>query len=95
VIFRRILCLLVLICICAAFVSLFPVGAGPFSLVYGPQTAFRAYRASLQLMQSVTAIVIFATACLLTPFDSDDSRTYAEHKLALADRSSSNIPLRR
>ncbi len=50
-------CLLVLIFIALASMCLVPVGHGPSSAVYGPATAFRAYRASLELRRAVVAIV--------------------------------------
>jgi hypothetical protein len=40
-----------------------PIGHGPFSTVYGPATAFRAYRAALQLQFAFAAILL-----LVLPF---------------------------
>jgi hypothetical protein len=55
---RKIVCLLVLIFVPLASLCLVPFGHGPSSVIYGPNTAFRAYRASLQLRYAVAATVI-------------------------------------
>lgn len=81
----RLLCLLVLVCIAVASLCLVPVGHGPFSVVYGPKTAFRAYRASLQVMQAVAAIVIVGMAQLLAWFDSIASKLDPTPEFTVAD----------
>jgi len=58
VISRKALCLLVLIFVLLVSFCLVPFGHGPSSIVYGPKTTFRAYRASLQLMCAVAATVV-------------------------------------
>jgi len=65
VILRRAVCLLLLMFI--LFVCFCPVlfGHGPSPVVYGPRTALRAYRASLQLKQVVAATVVISMGSVL------------------------------
>jgi hypothetical protein len=74
-----VVCLLVLIFIPIASLGLVPFGHGPSSVVDGPRTAFRAYRASLELKCAVEAtVVVSLMACVFVSshprysyFDSD------------------------
>jgi len=65
---RRAITLLLLVCIALASLCLVPAGHGPYSVVYGPRAPLRAYRASLQLMQAVVAIVIVSMAVPILRF---------------------------
>jgi hypothetical protein len=58
VISRKVLCLLVLIFVLLVSFCLVPFGHGPSSIVYGPKTTFRAYRASLHLMCALAATAV-------------------------------------
>jgi hypothetical protein len=62
---RKAICLLVLIFIPLASLGLVPFGHGPSSVVDGPRTAFRAYRASLELKFAVTSAVAIAAAFVI------------------------------
>jgi hypothetical protein len=62
---RKAVCLLVLVFIPIASLGLVPFGHGPSSVVDGPRTAFRAYRASLELKFAVAAAAVVLTACVL------------------------------
>lgn len=55
--FCKLVCSIVLIFIAIASLCLVPAKHGPYFVVYGPKAPFRAFRASLQLIQAVTAIV--------------------------------------
>jgi hypothetical protein len=57
---RKAICLLVLIFIPIAALGLVPFGHGPSSVVDGPRTAFRAYRASLELKCAVGSTVVIS-----------------------------------
>jgi len=64
---RGLLCLTLIAFIALVSVCPLPVGHGPRTAVYGPATAFRAYRASLQLRSAVSALLVvlmaFASLC--------------------------------
>jgi hypothetical protein len=75
---RKAVCLLVLLFIPLASLGLVPFGHGPSSVVDGPRTAFRAYRAALELKFAVASLVLVLAACILAlshptyaDFDSD------------------------
>ena len=80
---RKAICLLILLFIPLASLGLVPFGHGPSSVVDGPRTAFRAYRASLELKHAVTAtVVVLLMACIFvspqhgnSAFDSDPGFT--------------------
>jgi len=74
VILRKAVCLLLLIFVLFVWFCPVPFGHGPSSVVYGPRTAFRAYRASLQLKHVVTATVVISMGNVLAlsrPTNSD------------------------
>jgi hypothetical protein len=52
---HKVVCLLVAIFILLATLFLVPYGHGPSSVVSGPRTAFRAYRASVQVRAALSA----------------------------------------
>jgi hypothetical protein len=52
---RRVICLLLPIFVLLASLCLVPFGHGPASVVIGPSTAFRAYRASVQVRTALSA----------------------------------------
>lgn len=68
VILRKAVCLLLLMFILFVWLSPAPFGHAPYPVVYGPRTAFRAYRASLQLKHVVTAMVVISVGTALTLF---------------------------
>jgi hypothetical protein len=71
---RKAVCLLVLIVVPLASLCLVPFGHGPSSVVDGPRTVFRAYRASLELKCALAATAAILTACVrnLTRFTHSD-----------------------
>lgn len=74
VILRKAVCLLLLMFILFVWFCPVPFGHGPSPVVYGPRTAFRAYRASLQLKHVVAATVVNsvgAALMVLRPTNSD------------------------
>ena len=71
---RNWVCLTLLIVVASASLCLVPAGQGPYSAVYGPRAPLRAYRASFELMQAVTAFVIVGLANLAPQLDHDASR---------------------
>lgn len=62
---RKAVCLLVLIFVPLAWLCLAPFGHGPSSAVYGPRTAFRTYRAALQLRCALASMAILLMANIL------------------------------
>jgi hypothetical protein len=95
VISRKVVCLLVLILISLASLCLVPFGQGPYSVVCGPKTAFRAYRAALQLTRAVAAtIFISLIANVLALSRRAYSDLDADSRLASANPSSMISTLR-
>ena len=91
---RKALCVVLLLFVVFVSLSVMPVGKGPFSLVYGPQTAFRSYRASLLLIRAVTAIVVVGNAWVFASFRFRGSTATTNIGLERAPSSSFNSPLR-
>lgn len=95
VISRKALCLLVLVFVLLASFCLVPVGHGPSSVVDGAKTAFRAYRASLQLRSAVaTTVIILFMANLLALSRPAYSDLDADSRLASTNPSSTISTLR-
>ena len=65
-ILRKAVCLLLLMFVLFVWFCPMPFGHGPYSVVYGPRTTFRAYRASLQLKHVVAAAVVVSMRSALT-----------------------------
>jgi hypothetical protein len=55
---RTFLCLTLVILIALLLLCPLPFGHGPRSAVYGPATAFRAYRAALQVQLALFALLV-------------------------------------
>jgi hypothetical protein len=86
---RKVVCLLIPVFVLLASFCLVPYGHGPSSVVIGPGTAFRAYRASVQVRSSQSAtlaVLVMANIFAFSrPFILD---WYAELRLASDDPSS-------
>ena len=92
---RKAVCLLVLIFIPLASLCLVPFGHGPSSAVHGPRTAFRTYRAALQLRAALTTTVIILLMANIMVFPrSAFSDLDADSRLASSDPSSMISALR-
>ena len=93
---RKVLCLLVLILIASASLCLVPFGHGPSSAVYGPNTAFRTYRASLQLRSAMatTVVIIFLMASVFVFSRPTYSVFDPDSRLAKASPTSMIVTLR-
>ncbi|HMD30995.1 MAG TPA: hypothetical protein VKG84_03730 [Candidatus Acidoferrales bacterium] len=59
---RGLLPFLIVVCVCLASIALLPAGAGPYTAVYGPASAFRAQRAILLLWFALVSLVTLAAA---------------------------------
>jgi len=84
---RGLLCLTLIALIALVSMCPMPVGHGPRTAVYGPATAFRAYRASLQLRSAVSALLIVLMAVTSLCF------LRSEHSELEIERDASSLPL--
>lgn len=92
---RKAVCLLVLIFIPLASLCLVSFGHGPSSVVYGPNTAFRTYRASLQLRCAMaTTVIILLMANILALSQPAYSDLCTDSSLASSNPSSMISTLR-
>ena|SRR5580658_2168202 len=90
VILRKAVCLLLLMFILFVWFCPAPFGHGPSPVVYGPRTAFRAYRASLQLKHGVAATVVISVGTAPTIFHPTNSNFAADSSFMTAAFSSIN-----
>src|ERR1700759_2959731 len=88
VILRKAVCLLLLMFVLFVWFCPVPFGHGPSAVVYGPRTAFRAYRASLQLKHVVAATVVISVGTALTLFRPTNSNFAADSSLVISPFSS-------
>ena len=84
---RGLICLTLITFITLVSMCPLPVGHGPRTAVYGPATAFRAYRASLQLRSAVSALLVVLTAFASLCF------SRSEHSELDTERDAASAPL--
>ncbi len=76
---RGLICLAILLSLCVSVVAFLPVGAGPYTAIYGPASALRAQRALLLLVLAIgfTSLefeVLFAIGSFGSPCAADGRR---------------------